>query len=282
MPYVSTGYTSSNQRLNPEIDTLPRLNTSTLSAGSLVRIGGKTSLDISASRTNRDYYTSSEEFDGASPYSTLDRESRQFTLSLDQQVTTLTRLVVTGEMRQDLFESSMRRNADYMRLTTGFESDGRVKGYAHVGTRMYKPRDPSLPDSRGFFTTVGTNTTLFDRLVIGLGADRDMAPSYRTEAAYYEWYGYDASATYAVLRSLKLSANMGRRFADYSYADTYSPSASAPLGMEFYKKFGTGISYTVGSRLTFNVWGTYLERTSSQVSRQYDGMTLAVGISHAF
>ena len=281
VPYVSTSYSSSDRRQNPEIDTLPRFKTSSLAAGSVIRFGGKTTMDLSASRTNHDY-ASIEEFDGVGPYTTLNRESQHLALSFAQEVTTLTRLTVTGEMRQDRFDSSVNRDADYTRLTAGFESDGVVKGYARAGTRLYKPHDQDLPDSRGLFVQVGTSTTLFDKLGIRINADRDVAPSYRTEASYYESYGYGVTASYAVRRPLKISMNVGRRFADYSYADTYSPSASAPLGMEFYKTYGSDVSYQVGTALTIHVSGTYQERESSQASRQFEGVTLLAGVSHAF
>ena len=229
-PYVSGSYRNSRQRLNPEIDSRPRIENTTLAMGALVHVGGKSSFDVSANRSQSSYARDAEE-DGVRLGDVLSYGSDQITLKFLQDVTPLTRINVTGEVFKDQFDVASRRNSDNVRLSTGFESTGQLNGQARVGLRILKPQDRSLPESRGLFVSVATSATIFDRLQIGIDADRDLVPSYRVDVAYYESYGYGATVSYAMRPSLRLSAMVGRRFGDYRTADGYQASFANQAGM---------------------------------------------------
>lgn len=277
VPYVNSSYRNSRQRLNSEIDTRPRIEQSSVAVGSILRLGGKTAIDVSA-RHVRHAYDKNAAVDGVNLGAALNRASDYFTLSLLQEVTPLTRLNITGEMYRDRFNVSSYRSADSVLLTTGFESDGRIKGSARVGVRALKPHDPTFPESRGFFVSLGTNATVLDRLQVGVAAERDRAPSYRTGIAYYGSYNYSASLTYAMRGSLKLSAHAGLRLADYRARR----GAAASAGVDRETLYESGVSYRLAQSVGIDLFGAYTERTSILASRQFDGLSVRAGVNYGF
>ena len=279
-PYVSTSYRNSRRRTNPEIDVRPRITESTLEVGGVFRMGGKTDLDLSAEHRIEAY--DSVVVDDVNLRDALNTASNQLALSLRHSVTPLTRITVTGEAQRRDYHTSSYRSADNVRLTTGFESQGRIRGHALAGIQVIKPHDPSLSQLRGLFISVGTSATVGDRLQIGVEADRGGAPSYRTGFAYYDSMGYGGSIAYAMRRSLKLSATATRRLADYRAAIGTSESAAQQAGVEKETRYASGISYLFGGSLAMNCSGAYTKRTAISDTRAFDGLSLSVGVSHAF
>jgi hypothetical protein len=209
-PYVSTSYRISRERLNPEIDTRPRIGQANFAIGSAFRLGGaKTSLDLSYSRS-MDVYNRTAAVDGILLAHALNRASNSFGVQVRRELTPLTRINVRADLDRDRFDASSR-SANNLRLSTGFDSDGLINGSAQVGVRILRPEDPGQPESRRFFVSLGTGFTVRDRVQIGLDAQRDFAPSYTQEAAYYAAYSYGMSLDYAMLRVVRLSAQLHRR-----------------------------------------------------------------------
>ncbi len=279
-PYMSASYSNSRQRGSQEIDTRPRSQQSTFAVGGIIHLGVKTAIDLSVKRS-RTNYEDNATIDGVNLSDALNRESNQASISIRREVTTLTRLTVSGEMNRDQFSVSPYRDADNIRLTSGFESDGVIRGHARAGVQVRTPHDPSIAKVRGFFLSVGTAATVRDRLEIGLNADRDLMPSYRSQIAYYDSYGYEGTISYALRRSLRLSALFGRRHIDYR-SGIGLPSATDLAGVDIQTRYGSGIGYQVGQSMSIDFSGTYVERTSPLLSRGFDGLNLRAGITHAF
>jgi hypothetical protein len=279
VPYASTSYINTRQRLNPELDTRPRVEESTFALGGLIHVGGKTAIDLSASRGTTGYAQGTDGDDALVGYA-LNRESNHVAVKLLQEITPLTRINVTGEVQRNRFDQSSRRNADNARLTAGFESSGRLNGHIRAGLRILKPEDPSLSESRGLYLSVATNATLKDRLQLGVDAERDVAPSYRFGAAYYEFYTYGGSITCAVLRSLRLTMLVSRRVADYPA--TLGTPVSTLYGTDRETKYGSGLRYQLGESMAIDLTGAFTNRTSTLASRQFDSLSLKAGVSHAF
>jgi hypothetical protein len=280
VPYLGATYGNSRQRVNPEIDGRPRLIHSSIALGGILRMGGKTGLDVSAARSSVGYtdYTTPE---GVSVSGALNRTSDQLTLSIVREVTPLTRVITTGEIRRETFTQSTQRNSDFIRLGAGFESTSRVRGRATAGVLFHKPQSPTLPESQGFFASVGTVTTLLDRLQIGVDVNRDVAPSYRPEVPYYKALSYGGSLAFAVRRSLRLSALADRRHADYRGERATGPAAHR-FGVEIETKYGSSVVYLIGNSLAIHVSGAYVQRTAPVAWRQFEGVNFVSRISHVF
>jgi hypothetical protein len=278
-PYVSTSYRNSRERLNPEIDTRPRIGRAAMAMGSAFRLGGaKTSLDLSY-RRSMDVYNRSATVDGVRLADALNRASNSFGVQVRRELTPLTRINVRADLERDRFDTSSR-SANNLRLSTGFDSDGLINGSAQVGVRILKPQDPGRPESRRFFVSLGTGFTVRDRVQIGLDAHRDFAPSYTQAAAYYAAYSYGMSLSYAMLRVVRLSAQVDRRVADYRA----SSGAVGAIGnrVDEEMRYGAGIGYSLGRSIGVNVSGTYSERTSTAALREFDGLSVGAGISYGF
>ena len=212
----------------------------------------------------------------------MNRVSDNATLSFVQGVTPLTRFIVTGEMRRDQFDASSYRNSDNLRLSSGFESQGRISGSARFGVQVLKPHNRTFSELRGFFAAVATNATVRDRLQIGIAAERDVLPSFRAGAAYYQSQSYGTSITYALRRSLKLGAVADRQYVDYRNGIGALASASNPAGIDERSQYGAVISYRFGELMAIDFSGAYIERKSAVVSRRFDGVSFKAGVSHAF
>jgi hypothetical protein len=279
VPYVSTSYRNSRERLNPEIDTRPRIGQANFAVGSAVQLGGaKTALDLSYSRS-MDVYNRRATVDGILLAEALNRASNTFGIQVRRELTPLTRINVRADLDRDRFDTSSR-SANNLRLSTGFDSDGLINGSAQVGVRILKPEDPGRPESRRFFVSLGTGFTVRDRVQIGLDAQRDFAPSYSRDAAYYAAYSYGMSLDYAMLRAVRLSAQVHRRVADYRA--TSGAVAATGNRVDEEMRYGAGIDYRLGQSLGINLSGTYSERTSTSAFREYDGASLGAGVSYGF
>jgi hypothetical protein len=279
VPYVTTAYDNTRVRVNPEIDLRPRIEQSSVGAGAVLHVGGKTSLDFSARRYTMSFDKTN--VNGVSLRRALDRSSDYFGMVLMQEVTPLTRILVSAEQQRERYDEAVFRGSDNTRFLAGFESGGRIRGRARAGLRINKPRDPALPESHGFLIGVGTTMTLADRLQIGIDADRDLAPSYRPDIAYYESYSYGASVSYAIRRSVRVLAQAGQRIADYR-SGTGEALSLELAGVEHETRYGTGVSYLLGNSLSIDFSGSYTERSSPADLRQFDGLSFTAGVSHAF
>ncbi|RPI57373.1 MAG: hypothetical protein EHM55_02115 [Acidobacteria bacterium] len=279
VPYVSTNYGNSRTRVNSEIDVRPRIEQSAVTVGGVLHMGAKTSLDFSAQRASVSFDETVA--DGVLLREALDRKVDRMALSLLQQITPLTRISISAERSRDRFEGNTFRAADNLQVTAGFESGGRIRGRARAGVQIHKPVDPTLPESRAFILGVGTSMTLRDRAQIGIDADRSLVPSYRTDVAYYESYGFVGSFSYAVRQALRFRVMAGRRIFDYRQGSG-DAVALALAGLETESTYGSGVSYRLGDSMTIDAFGTYVERVSPSAARGFDGMRLTAGISHAF
>jgi hypothetical protein len=279
IPYVSTAYDNSRDRIYTEIDTRPRTERLTLGFGGVVRLGGKTGVDISARRTNSSF-DGTAVADGVNLGTALNRSTESVSLSLIQDVTPLTHLTFGGEIQREIFDAASFRSADESRIGVGFQSDGRIKGSARAGLRLHRPHDPALPESRGIFVSVATTMMIAERLNIGIGAQSDLAPSYRPGIAYFDSSSFDFSLSYAVHRSLRLSGTAGMIRSDYT--DAPFVAFDGRLGVDTEMKYGSGISYLVGETMSIDFSGEYVKRTAPLVFRRFDGVVIRAGVSHAF
>jgi hypothetical protein len=282
VPYASTSYDNSRDRRNTEIDTMrPRTRRSGITLGSLFRLGGKTAVDLAVTRSIVGY-EQEELTEGVNISEALNRASDRYSVTFLQDVTPLTRLTFTGEVQRDLFDTSSFRDSDEIQATAGFRSDGIVKGHARAGMRVQKPHNPLLPELRGIFLSVATNVTLLDRLQIGIDAERDTAPSYRTGVAFYESSAYGASVTYVMRPSVRLLANVSQYFADYRHGKAGLTASAEVLGVERETRYGTGIRFGLGQSMSFDLYGYRTDQTSVVASRRFESLNLRAGVSHAF
>jgi hypothetical protein len=280
-PYVSASYTNSRRRRNLEIDTRPRIEESTIEGGALIRIGGKTELDLSARRSMHTYDAHAIA-DGVSLSQSLDQRADFVSVAVRQAVTPLTRFIVAADAGRDQFERSGARNADAVRLTGGFESEGRVDGRAVVGLHVLKPHDPGQREYRSLYLSLGTGVTLRDRLQMRVDAERSVAPSYRALTAYYERYSYGGLVTYAAGAALRVSASIGRRNTEYPVGDISAFSTVDRVRSNQETRYGSEISYRLGTLMLVNVSGEYTERRSVETALRFHGLSFRAGVRHVF
>ena len=280
-PYAGGSYENTRDRRNSEIDTRPRTKHLNLTLGTALRVSLKTMLDVSMTRTAIAYEATDVE-DEVNLSQALNRVTDQYVLTLLQEITPLTHLTLTGEMQRDVFDSSSYKNADEMRLSAGFQSDGLFKGHARVGIRTQKPHDPWIPEFRGLFVSVATGTTLLDRIQLGVTAATDTEPSYRRGVAYYDAYNYGASIVYVMRPSVRLLARANQYYADYRDGlASLSPSVEA-FGIERETRFESGVRFGLGQSMSIDFVGSYNERAADVASNRFESLAFRAGVSHAF
>ena len=283
-PYAAATYENTQARQYQEyqeFDSRPRSEQFDVTLGSAFRFSDRTSLIAAATHSNVAFDNTDFE-DDVNLAAALDRTSNHYALTFRQGVTPLTYMTLGAELDREYFQTSTYRNGEETRFSAGFESDGFLKGYGRAGYRRLRPHDPSVPDYSGLFVSVGTNMTLRDRFQIGVNAKRGTEPSYREGVAYFDASGYSASLTYAMRPSISLRVGAGLYFADYTDGSAGLLPSALQYGVEKETRYDSGLRFDLGQSLSIDLTGAYAERMADIPERRFEGMTLRVGVMHAF
>ncbi len=138
VPFAAGEYTNTRQRTGYEIDARARRTLVGGRAGVDLLLGGRTRLRaVAGAEQNR--FSSDDTFLGETLGRRLDRDATTFGLSMRRDVTPLTTWTVEGEQQHDRFVLSPERDADGLRVVTGFEFKpfALISGKALVGYRRF-------------------------------------------------------------------------------------------------------------------------------------------------
>jgi hypothetical protein len=205
---ADVGYT--NGRSGPEVDARVRSFARLLKAGT--RIGGhKLQLDVNGSFTDVEV-DESEEFMNVHLEDTLNRTVQLGSVKLLHHLTPYTGLTFTGEGLQQRFPRAPERDIDSVSGTVGLELSPQalIGGSAAIGYRSANPLNDITPDFSGLIYRGGISSTVRDRLSLSVGVERDIDPSYRYDAPYYEYDLYEAGVQQVLWRRLDVGISGSR------------------------------------------------------------------------
>ena len=269
-PFFTYSGTSTNARLNSEVDARARHNERALGGGVNVKVGTMTTLGASYKAT-RFRYDEGEEFRDQELSESFDSDITVVEGSAGVQLTTFTQLTVAVTHEQQRFDHSSDRDADSLRITPtfSFSPDAVIRGTASVGYRNFKPKSSTLPSYSGLIATVTLATTLFDRHHLDLVVGRDLRYSYDQATPYYLSTGVNATMVTELVGPFDVRAN--GQYQVLAYRGDTSAGAERP-GDDRVMGYGAGIGYRIRERLRVGLNADWTERESDfSDDRGYSG-----------
>ena len=278
-PFVAASYVNSRERAGYEIDSRARRRDDSVSAGTELRISGRTALAFSLHRFNA-RYDQDETFLGTTLSDALDRREEAARLQLRYALTPLTTLVVNTEVGRDRFTTRRLRDADSLRVMPGFELNplALISGRVFVGYRRFTPLASSLPSYRGIVAAVDA-TYVRGGTRFEFRVDRDLAYSYQPLRPYYALLDTGITVTRRVTPAWELVGRASRQA--LAYRALAIPGAPTEAGTDRGYIYGGGIGRHLAETVRLGFDATYSTRRSEfDERRDYDGLRLFGSISY--
>ncbi|CAN5704814.1 hypothetical protein BH24ACI5_BH24ACI5_19340 [soil metagenome] len=278
-PFISGSYINSRERQGYEIDSRSRRRDASGTAGSSLRLSGRTSFIVSFSRFDAKY-DDEEAFLGTTLADALNRREDTTRVQFRYVLTPLTTFVVDTDVGRDRFKVTPLRNADSIRVMPGFEIKplALISGRVFVGYRQFDPLTAALPDYRGVVAAVEATyvrgSTRFEGRV-----DRDVAYSFEAARPYYALFDLGLTVTQRVTNAWELVGRGSRQTLAYRQV-TSLDTPLAPASDRGHT-FGGGIGYLVAEtfRLGMDV-NYYTRRSQFEGRRDYEGLRVFGSISY--
>ena len=174
-PYISTGWVSTKDRLNAELDARAPRTQRTIIGGTRILVASRTTLVFNARRADLEFDEGTE-FDGADLAHNLNSRADSVEGGVQLALTPLTTLNLTTSVQRDRFDSAPERNADTFRITPSLQFDptSLIRGTVLVGYRHFDTLDPALPDYSGVIVQVLAGYTLLERTKFDVDLSRDV------------------------------------------------------------------------------------------------------------
>lgn len=280
-PHFSAGYLNSHQRLNAEFDArVPRTSTE-VSAGVLVPLGVRTSIDFEAIRGR--VKLSDDETGDAALAQLLDRESRGVTLQFNLQYSPLTRFIIRSTLHQDRFDAAVERDSNSVSVVPGvaFTRDALFAGTASVGFRSFMARSANVPDFTGLVADVSLQSMVRDRMKVAFKVQRDVQYSIDPLTPYFVSTGGDVTVNQGIGGGWDLAGRAGATRLGYRGLAGV-PDVGSLDRQDTLRILGTGIGRTLTSGIRLGFDFDHARRTSDREARAYSGFRAGGTVSYGF
>ncbi len=279
-PYVSDTFINARERPGYEIDARARRVEHTLTLGTDVRVGAKTTAGFSVWRTKM-RFDADEVFLGTSLSEVLNRTSDGVRVSLRRKVTPLTTFVIDADAQRDRFEFSPIRDADSVRVAPGFDFAPftLITGSGRIGYRKYDALGPGTRGYRGLVAAADLGYTLLGVTRFAVHTERDIAYSYDIAEPYYLQTGVSGTLTQKITPRWDVQLIGGRYQLDYQQVAAVGLGAGQT---DEVRTIGGGIGYTLGPGRRLGVNVEKYRRTSDRQTREYNAMRIGASLSYGF
>ena len=275
-PYVSTGWVSTKDRLNAELDVRAPRTQRTIIGGTRILVASKTTLVFNARRADLDFDEGAE-FDGADLAHNLNSRADSVEGGVQLALTPLTTLNVTTSVQRDRFDSAPERNANTLRFTPSLQFDptSLIRGTVLVGYRHFETLDPALPDYSGVIVQVLAGYTLLERTKFDLDLSRDVQYSYEDLEPYYLSTGGRLTVTHQLVGPFDVQAFGGRQ--SLGYRSTLAAGESRTDRVE---TFGAGAGYRIHPQYRVGFTWEHNRRRSVLPDRRYERDRLFASLTY--
>lgn len=275
-PFVTGGYANTKDRPGFEIDSRVRLKQQVWSAGANILIGGRSRLLLEGGQTQMRFDQGQNNY-GVAVAQTLDRRTDVERAQFRTALTPLTTWVLSAETMQENFTQAVDRDADGIRVTTGFElrPAALIAGQVLVGYRRLDMLARGQPDFNGLSAS-GTVTMIIARTNrLSISELRDVNFSYDANFPFYVMTSTTASLQHRIGVQWDVVARGGYTHLGYKSATAaFEPSDRV-------SQVGAGVGYIVGSMLRLGLDANYYTRTSeSGVAAEFSGFRAGLSISY--
>jgi len=275
-PYASAGWTSTNERLNAEIDArAPRMQ-HTVSAGARLLLASRTAFVINARRFDLQFEDGTE-FRGSDLAHNLNSRTNSIESGVQLTLSPLTTLNLTTTVQQDRFDSDPLRNANSWRITPSLQFDptALIRGTIAVGYRHFDATDPQVPDYSGVVAQVLAGYTLLERTKFDLDLTRDVQYSYEDVEPYYLSNGGRITVTHRLAGPFEIQGIVGRQ--SLGYRNTVAQTAARTDTIDTY---GAGVGYWLRPLLRVGFNWEQTRRQSEISNRRYDRRRLFASLTY--
>lgn len=277
-PFIAGSYADTRERPGYEIDARARRLDTTGSAGTGVRLSGKTEVVLSYRRGILDY-ADNQVFDGVELSDVLNRTTDTGNANLRVRLTPLTTFVVRSELAQERFDTETIRDANSIAIVPGFElrPQALISGEAFVGIRRFTTLSDVTPDYTGLVAAVKTAYTV-RATKFGLRVGRDINYSYEVEQPYYTLTDVGLEVTERITNAWDV---VGRSAWQRLAYKTVTTSANQTPRNDHAWQLGGGGGYRFGRTLRLGVDANYYQRESIEIdTRNYEGLRMGFSISY--
>lgn len=273
-PYVTGGYSSVKQR-NLDINLRFRTVQVSASAGARLRLGGRTSMDVSAQITDVDY--GEDTFGDVVLNQVLARRSNKFLVTARRRATPMTSLVLSGDATRDRFRDDPLRDTDTQSVQVGFESEARIDGRATVGYRWFRPLHSVVPAFEGVVGSAELRYAFLRASQLTLTARREVEYSFQALQPYFVANSAQVELAQAITRTVALAARVGQQRNDYRAVAGLDELSRYDTGLTY----GGGVTWRVGSALRLLGYADYYDRTSNTFN-DFSGSRWGGSLSYTF
>jgi Putative beta-barrel porin 2 len=284
VPYATVGYDHSRQRPNLEIDARALHTTTSGSAGSVLRLGARTTFDGSVAWRTFEF-TEGQSIDNVRLATALNRNEQEVAGSLRVALTPLTTAVLTLADEHDRFEFSPIRDSDSVRVLPGleFKPFALIAGKVSVGYRQFDALSPGVPDYSGLIAAIDASYTMREMTRFAVQFNRDVDYSFEVTSPYYVSTGGSVSVTQALGPDWMLIGRLGRTALAYrALAGLGASATDLASRRDVVVTYGAGVGRRLGSDMHLGIDVDRTHRDSIDSARTYSGIKLGGALTYGF
>jgi len=184
---------------------------------------------------------------------------------------------VVGEERRDRFIVSPGRDADGIRIATGFEFKpfALISGKGEVGYRSFHTLSAVVPDYEGPVASADLAYVL-RATRLALRVQHDVTYSFEALEPYYLLTDVAVSVTQRLTSRWDVTGRVAREMLDYRAVGV----STAPEHTDRVNQFGGGAGYRVGEFVRLGIDTDFMSRRSPITFRSYDGWRTGFSITY--
>ncbi|MCA1586066.1 MAG: outer membrane beta-barrel protein [Acidobacteria bacterium] len=290
-PYATASLTNTRARLNAEVDARARYSQTSIGGGAEVRLGSKSFIGLETQQT-RFAFGEGVTFNESELRDVLNRDTERYTLSLRQQLTPLTTLVLLTQRQRESFIFSPQRDSRSVEVIPGFEFDNSalLNGRALVGFRRFEPDDPQIPSYSGLVAAVDLGYTLRGATRFQARVSRDVAYSVEVIYPYFVLTDVSGAVTHRLTDSWELLGIASQQRLAYRSTQPSplipGPSTSPALQVsdrtDTFFNWGAGVGYRLGRYTRVGLNAEYYRRRSVFDGRTFSSLRLNSSLTYGF
>jgi hypothetical protein len=278
-PFIAGTYVNSRERKGYEIDSRSRRIDDSVTAGTALRLTGKSAFVVSFRRFDVKY-DEKESFLGTTLADALTRRVETTKVQFRYALTPLTTFVVDSDIGRDRFELTKLRDTDSVRVMPGFELKplALISGKIFVGFRQFAPLTESLPEYSGVVASVNA-TYIRSSTRFEVKVDRDISYSYEATRPYYALLDAGLTVTQRITTAWEIVGRGSRQ--TLAYRQLASSAIPTAPGLDRGYIYGGGLGYRVGEVFRLGADANYYTRRSEiEGRRDFEGLRVFGSISY--
>jgi hypothetical protein len=278
---VGGDWLSTRSRPGFEIDARDQRTEDAASGAMEIRALSKTYIGFQGERRTIAFAEDSV-YLGVNLHDELNRVQTTGAVTIRNELTPLTNLVVDIGEEQDRFNFDHSRDSNSTQVSAGLKFDqlALVKGGIQFGFRDFKPLSQGLPGFTGLTTAVDVTYVLLGSTRFAFGTTRDIQYSYEVDQPYYVQTAVTASVAQQLYGPFDVQARVGA--GRLAYMNRVGATDVVNNRVDTTSTYGGGVGYHIGQdvRLGFNLDEN--KRQSVVEGHTYHDLQFGTAVTYGF